>query len=109
MATEKRLIDANAEIEAIKKYACKECNNYGGIKCRSCWADDVIGFLEDAPAVEAVEINHGQWINNKDDYPECDNCGYRPMYDHMIDDIFYSPYCPNCGSKMMNGVRYETD
>ena len=42
----------------------------------------------------------GEWRNNKDDYPECDQCGYMPQYDPMIDDIYYSDFCPNCGSDM---------
>ena len=41
-----------------------------------------------------------KWKNNKDEYPECTNCGYMPMFDPSIDDIYYSPYCPNCGAKM---------
>lgn len=44
-----------------------------------------------------------EWKNNKDEYPECTNCGYKPAYDPIIDDIWYSPYCPQCGAKMSNG------
>lgn len=53
-----------------------------------------------SPVADAAEVKHGEWKNNKNDYPECTNCGYMPMYDHSIDDIYYSPYCPNCGAKM---------
>lgn len=49
---------------------------------------------------DVVVVRHGKWKNNKNDYPECTECGYMPMYDHGIDDIYYSPYCPNCGAKM---------
>ena len=45
----------------------------------------------------------GEWRNNKDDYPECDKCGYMPQYDPMIDDIYYSDFCPNCGADMRKG------
>ena len=54
--TEQRLIDANAEVATIKENVCKNCNSYGGIRCRSCWVDDAIGFLDDAPSVDAVEV-----------------------------------------------------
>ena len=57
-------------------------------------------LFEALPAADVVEVKHGEWKNNKNDYPECTNCGYMPMYDHSIDDIYYSPYCPNCGAKM---------
>lgn len=36
MASEKRLIDANARIEEIKKAYCTGCESYGGIRCRAC-------------------------------------------------------------------------
>ena len=56
MTTEKRLIDVNARIEEIRKAHCTNCDNYDGVRCRSCWVDDGIGFLEDAPTVDAVEV-----------------------------------------------------
>lgn len=56
MATEKRLIDANAEIATIKENVCKNCNSYDGVRCRACWVDDAISFLEDAPTVDATEV-----------------------------------------------------
>lgn len=49
---------------------------------------------------EIAPVVHAKWENNKDEYPECTNCGYMPMFDPSIDDIYYSPYCPNCGAKM---------
>lgn len=56
--------------------------------------------IDNLPAVDAVEVVHGRWMNNADDYPECNRCGYMPQYDPAIDDIYYSPYCPNCGARM---------
>lgn len=50
MVNEKRLI------EQIKEYFCESCNSYEGIKCRACWVDDVMGVIEDAPTVDAVEV-----------------------------------------------------
>ena len=91
MATEKRLIDAN-EVEDLFYKQVK----WGATDLMDAFDD----ALQDAQTVDAVEVVHGRWVNNKDDYPECDKCGYMPQYDHMIDDIWYSPYCPNCGAKM---------
>ena len=51
-----RLIDADARIEEIKKANCTGCDNYHGIKCRACWVDDAISLIDDAPAVDAVEV-----------------------------------------------------
>lgn len=51
-------------------------------------------------AGDIKKIIHAKWKNNLGDYPECTNCGYMPMYDPHLDDIYYSPYCPNCGATM---------
>lgn len=50
--------------------------------------------------VEVGQVKHGRWVNNVDAYPECTECGYMPMYDPAVDDIWYSPYCPCCGAQM---------
>ena len=109
MANEKRLIDADAEIEAIKKYACEDCESHNGIRCRACWADDLIGWIEDAPKVDAVEVVHAHW---EDGYSvdfkggivytsiDCSNC--NDIF--KTDDREYwkkrFKVCPFCGAKM---------
>ena len=52
-----------------------------------------------------VVRERGEWRNNKDEYPECTRCGYMPQYDPMIDDIYYSDFCPHCGSDMRGAVN----
>ena len=51
-----RLIDADNRIAEIKKIYCDGCDNYGGAKCRACWVDDAMCLIDDATAVEAVEV-----------------------------------------------------
>ena len=64
------------------------------------------GILTDHLLTNGVVVREkGEWRNNKDDYPECDKCGYMPQYDPMIDDIYYSDFCPNCGADMTGGDR----
>ena len=112
MENEKRLIDADAEIEAIKKYACEDCESYNGIRCRACWADDLIGWIEGAPKVDAVEVVHGRNETKQHPVDEfiCSVCGYvchethKYVYDEDGEDWsmyeFEFKYCPNCGAKM---------
>ena len=106
MANEKRLIDADAEIEAIKKYACKDCESYNGIKCRACWADYLIHWIEDAPKVDVMEVVHGEWEITEDDYlslveMKCSVCGESYGFDFFEDVTPQNyHYCPNCGAKM---------
>jgi hypothetical protein len=90
MANEKRLIDADAEIEAIKKYACKDCESYDGIKCRSCWADDLISWIKDAPKVDAVEVEKYKALVEM----------YHDLRENFIDYVCsgtcnVAPYCLN--------------
>ena len=52
-------------------------------------------------AIDALkERKTGKWVNDEHDIPHCSCCQYIPAYDTAIDDIYYSPYCPNCGAKM---------
>lgn len=71
--------------------------------CSSYWAGLIAEYLI---AHGVVVREKGEWRNNKDEYPECDKCGYMPQYDPMIDDIYYSDFCPNCGADMR---RRESD
>lgn len=45
-------IERNALIERIKKAYCDGCENYNGVRCRTCDIDDAIDVVEDAPTVE---------------------------------------------------------
>lgn len=60
------------------------------------WLDEI---LMECKAVDVAPVVHGEWITI-DDTSRCSECGYIPAYDSAIDDLFYSPYCPNCGAKM---------
>ena len=93
---------------------CKDCLHYEA--CKSLL--EAMGYTVDGDGENAdkrcdtfadrsryVVREKGEWRNNKDDYPECDKCGYMPQYDPMIDDIYYSDFCPNCGADMTGGDR----
>lgn len=101
MANEKRLIDANALIEFIKRTCCEGCNSYEGVRCRACEHDDEMLMLEEAPTVDAVEVVHGRWIYKWDAERDpkkyfirivCSECNLHTGQ--------RSNYCPQCGAKM---------
>lgn len=73
LATEKRLIDADAEIATVKENICKNCNSYNGVRCRACWVDSMIGFIDEAPTVDAVEVVRCKDCEFWNDgwFPEC--------------------------------------
>ena len=57
----------------------------------------IIGVLEELPSAEPKA---GKWVNNINDIPICNQCGYMTPYDRAIDDYEYGNYCPHCGAKM---------
>ena len=90
MENEKRLIDANALLEAIDK--SDRDNLHNGVANRSCHHYEHIHFMNmvlNAPSVDAVEVVHSKW--NYDG--SCRHCGV-----HVLSNYMY--YCPNCGAKM---------
>ena len=55
-------------------------------------------LIQEAPAVEAVPVVNGRWVNTKNEVEQmckCSACGYPVSY-------FWTqtPFCPNCGAKM---------
>ena len=85
MATEKRLIDANALCQSI---VFAEFDTL---------ADRIFinEMLRSAPTVYAVEVVHGRWLQSEPGYRLCSHC--------LADVAIYSGhinYCPNCGADM---------
>lgn len=54
--------------------------------------------LDGVPAVDAVEVVHGRWIETPSFAPEyeCSECGQS--YEWW--EVSEAHYCPNCGAKM---------
>ena len=121
MATEKRLIDANALDEHIKDlptWWADDGGFYGGaMKYPEGMfiPEDIISSIENAPTVDAVEVVHGRWVNVGGDLHysgvlyNCSVCNKVHFVNarhalvtlHYHDEIFNKPqYCPNCGAKM---------
>ena len=63
-----------------------------------------VGYINSIPAVDAVEVRHGEWHEYDDDYGKlcCSVCeGDAPG------DIRWD-YCPHCGA-IMDGRREDGD
>ena len=96
MATEKRLIDANAFYNRLRNtvYDIAENDDFGHLQLG--YSLDIIAVvLKQTKTVEAVEVVHGRW--KQASYTEaplyiCSGCG-KPEYKQHN-------YCPNCGAKM---------
>lgn len=89
-------IDRQALLDAIPPTKeDKQISLYGAVA-------DFISLVCDVPAADVAPVVHGKWVTI-DGVSRCSECGYIPAYDSAIDDLFYSPYCPNCGAKMDGG------
>ena len=90
MATEKRLIDANAL--KIHRMHNAGANHPLDVAYRK--------DIDNAPTVDAVEVVHAR--NLRADSPslfECSECGWSDCDTYTGDTAEYN-YCPNCGAKM---------
>ena len=86
---EKRFIDANkANVDDISCY-------YGS----QCYIEDVQAWLDEQPAVDAVEVVHGFNTYDHNSAFECSICGFSDWDTMTSDDGKYN-YCPSCGAKM---------
>ena len=90
MAT-KRLIDANATIDAFTNWLT---SRYDGRLPR-----DIVAEL---PTVDAVEVVHGHWRYYSTTMQECSNC-QRHTARHKF------KYCPHCGAIMEDKYHESTD
>lgn len=100
--TEKRLIDV---YEAIER--ARASDNIVG---SSIWeTSEVVGFLEDCPIEDSVEVVHGRW--EKAEYHgflRCSECKDVYIDDTWVADGKWS-YCPNCGAKMLTMYQDEQE
>ena len=93
-------IEREALMRRIKEIHCAECDSYHGVRCRACWVDDTLDYIDSEPAADVATVRHGRWIEGVViqtdiatlyDYT-CPLCG-------IVSDR-NSNYCPNCGARM---------
>ena len=92
-------IEREALMRRIKEIHCAECDNYHGVRCRACWVDDTLGYIDSEPSSDVSPVVHGRWENGN---PICPVCGGNKFRD-LDADIWcdWQPdFCPNCGAKM---------
>ena len=89
-------IEREALMRRIKEIHCAECDSYHGVRCRACWVDDTLDYIDSEPAADVAPVRHGQWKSYTKNLGECSNCGY-------VVSIRYD-YCPSCGAKMNGGA-----
>lgn len=85
-------IDREALMRRIKEIHCAECDSYHGVRCRACWVDDTLDYIDSEPAADVAPVRHGHKVDDGGFYARCSQCdGVLPLC---------ANYCPNCGAKM---------
>ena len=88
-------IERGTLMRRIKEIHCAECDSYHGVRCRACWVDDTLDYIDSEPAADVAPVRHGRWIMHDDEFGltcECSVCHIETMGD--------GNYCPNCGADM---------
>ena len=62
-------------------------------------ANKVIDRIKSVPTADVVEVRHGRWINDGEDW-FCNRCNHNALCDKMTGVQVASAICPNCGAKM---------
>ena len=73
-----RLIDADTLTADIKKQSCNNCENWSGIRCKSCDVDDILCMIDNAPFYSSLEDfieKHGEEIDFMFFAPELESDG----------------------------------
>ena len=92
-------IEREALRRRIKEIHCAECDSYHGVRCRACWVDDTLDYIDSEPAADVAPVRHGRWIEQEKYtfgvFYDCSICG-----DRILDNGRSWNYCPNCGADM---------
>ena len=51
-------IEREALMRRIKEIHCAECDNYHGVRCRECWVDDTLGYIDREPPADVAPVVH---------------------------------------------------
>ena len=94
-------IEREALMRRIKEIHCAECDSYHGVRCRACWVDDTLDYIDSEPAADVTPVRHGRWMNAnsrpKTYWRRCTACGGLAYFCGI--GCSYK-YCPNCGADM---------
>ena len=48
-------IERGTLMRRIKEIHCAECDSYHGVRCRACWVDDTLDYIDSEPAADKIE------------------------------------------------------
>ena len=67
-------IEREALIRRIKEIHCAECDSYHGVRCRACWVDDTLDYIDSEPAADVAPVVRCKDCNHCDrENYQCDH------------------------------------
>ena len=61
-------IEREALMRRIKEIHCAKCDSYHGARCRACWVDDTLDYIDSEPAADVAPVH--EWIPVEDELPK---------------------------------------
>ena len=49
-------IEREALMRRIKEIHCAECDSYHGVRCKACWVDDTLDYIDSEPAADVAPV-----------------------------------------------------
>ena len=102
-------IEREALMRRIIEINCAECDSYHGARCRACWVDDTLDYIDSEPAADVAPVVHEKWLLDRwPSWPhrECSRCKIMIPRTKEVPDQYWQ-YCPNCGARMDGGNEGE--
>ena len=99
-------IEREALIRRITEIHCAECDSYNGVRCRACWVDDTLDYIDSEPAADVAPVVHGRWeyevpTINTYGMVKCTVCNWWTI-GPFVSTVYN--YCPNCGARMAEDI-----
>ena len=98
-------IERDALMLRIKEIHCAECDSYNGVRCRACWVDDTLDYIDSEPEADVAPVRNGKWVHSryencseKFEIVKCSCCGHEAYA--MAFYVRGGKHCPNCGARM---------
>ena len=99
-------IEREALMRRIKEIHCAECDSYHGVRCRACWVDDTLDYIDSESAADVSPVRHGRWVDRIVDENEVIQPWMQRYYcSECLEggNQSWFKFCPNCGAKMDGG------
>ena len=104
-------IERGTLMRRIKEIHCAECDSYHGVRCKACWVDDTLDYIDSEPAADVAPVRHGRWEEADWVEPDCHGFGtiITPKAALRCSNckncfkkelLWKDNYCPNCGTDM---------